>query len=89
MTLISPNESHLVYNDVGVYSKVDCENPDYDSHPMFADVTKIELILEPGEVLFLPVGWWHHVRSLVVSISLSLNNFLVPNDYEWSNPEIY
>lgn len=28
--------------------------------------------LTPGDVLFVPVGWWHEVQSLDVSISISL-----------------
>ncbi|KAF8456638.1 hypothetical protein BGX38DRAFT_1087227 [Terfezia claveryi] len=31
----------------------------------------VEGILEPGDGLFIPVGWWHYVRSLDVSFSVS------------------
>jgi ribosomal protein L16 Arg81 hydroxylase len=41
----------------------------------------MQVVLEPGQALFIPVGWWHHVRSLDVSISVSFTNFLAPNDY--------
>lgn len=88
ITLISPDQAPLVYNYVGVYSEVDCDNPDYDTYPSFREVKKIDVTLEPGEVLFLPVGWWHHVRSLDISISISFINFLFPNDYHWNYPEI-
>jgi hypothetical protein len=88
ITLLSPDQAPLVYNYVGVYSEVDCEKPDYDTYPLFREVKKIEVILEPGEVLFLPVGWWHHVRSLDISISVSFINFLFANDYHWNYPEI-
>ena len=33
--LISPNQTPLLYNYVGVISKVDCENPDYNRYPLF------------------------------------------------------
>ncbi len=32
------------------------------------------LELAPGDVLFVPVGWWHEVEALEVSISISLIN---------------
>ena len=86
--LIPSSQTHLVYNNVGVYSEVDCENPDYYNHSSFQDVTKIELVLEPGEVLFLPVGWWHYVKALDISITVTLTNFLFPNDYHWKHPYI-
>lgn len=30
-----------------------------------------ECVLQPGETLFIPIGWWHYVRSLSVSFSVS------------------
>jgi hypothetical protein len=83
VTLIPSFETPLVYNHVGVYSEVDYEAPDYDRYPLFRNVSSLEVVLQPGEALFIPVGWWHHVRSLDVSISVSFTNFLAPNDYAW------
>jgi len=88
-TLISSNQVHLLYNEKGVFSEVDVENPELDRYPMFKEVRSLQVVLEPGEVLFLPVGWWHHVRALDISISLSFTNFVFPNTYHWNNPEIY
>lgn len=31
----------------------------------------LECILEPGDVLFIPRGWWHEVESLTISASVS------------------
>ena len=30
-----------------------------------------ECILEPGDTLLIPIGWWHYVRSLSISFSVS------------------
>jgi len=81
ITLIPSFELPLIYNHVGVYSEVDLESPDYIRHPLFQQTSRIQVVLEPGQALFIPVGWWHHVRSLDVSISVSFTNFLAPNDY--------
>lgn len=37
----------------------------------FAEATYVETILNEGESLYIPVGWWHYVRSLTVSFSVS------------------
>jgi lysine-specific demethylase 8 len=42
-----------------------------DEFPRFRDARYVEGILAPGELLFLPVGWWHYVRSLTPSFSVS------------------
>lgn len=52
-------------------SQVDIEAPDETRHPLFKRARRQEVILRPGEMLFIPVGWWHHVRSLSPSISVS------------------
>lgn len=39
--------------------------------PNFKDAKYIEGVLGPGDCLYLPVGWWHYVRSLTPSFSVS------------------
>ncbi|MCJ1419522.1 hypothetical protein MMC32_005877 [Xylographa parallela] len=38
---------------------------------LFGDAPYVETILREGECLYIPVGWWHYVRSLTVSFSVS------------------
>lgn len=85
--LVPANDIELVYNDFAVYSQVDISKPDYGKFPKFRRANIIELELAPGEVLFLPVGWWHWVKALDTSITVSFNNFLFPNEFKWEHPE--
>ena len=39
--------------------------------PLFHEAKYVETILEEGQCLYIPVGWWHYVRSLTVSFSVS------------------
>jgi hypothetical protein len=39
--------------------------------PGFKDAGYVEGVLGPGECLYLPPGWWHYVRSLSPSFSVS------------------
>jgi hypothetical protein len=45
---------------------------DWDAvYPGISQVPYVECILEAGEALYIPVGWWHYVRSCSVGISVS------------------
>ena len=60
-----------VYNDYHVYSDVDAANPDFEKHPLFSNATVYDFVVHPGEVLFIPMGWWHHLVSLEPTVSLT------------------
>ena len=46
-------------------SLVDFDAPDFDRHPRFKDALEASVVadLQPGDALFIPSMWWHHVRS--------------------------
>jgi ribosomal protein L16 Arg81 hydroxylase len=56
------------------------EKPDIDKYPLFALAVPTRFILEPGELLFVPSHWWHTVKMLTASITLSVN---VLNQSNW------
>lgn len=51
--------------------KIDAECPDYDAYPLYRRAHPIEVIVEPGEPLYLPPGTLHYVRSLDCAPSFS------------------
>lgn len=81
LTLIPAFQVPHLYNDTHVYSATDFPAIDVKRFPKMKNVTSIELILHPGEAVFIPIGWWHCVESLDVSISVSFTDFNVKNDF--------
>jgi hypothetical protein len=46
-------------------SMASLENPDFDAHPRFREALANAMVaeLEPGDGLYVPYMWWHHVSS--------------------------
>ncbi|MEH2283667.1 MAG: cupin-like domain-containing protein [Nostoc sp.] len=56
---------------MGHNSKVNPDIFDLESFPKFPWQERIEVILQPGEILYIPPFWWHHVTAVDENISLS------------------
>lgn len=54
-------------------SPFDPEAPDFERFPLARQAALIECIVRPGDMLYVPAGWYHQVRSL--SFSLSANRW--------------
>lgn len=53
------------------YSPIDPLAPDLARFPRFDGVPVIDLVLQPGDLAYIPRGWWHDVRALEPSISVN------------------
>jgi hypothetical protein len=41
----------------------------------------LECEIGPGDAVFLPIGWWHHVDGLDQTIGMSFTRFAWNNDF--------
>lgn len=59
------------------FSQVYPDRPDFEAFPKLRDALqhRYEVILQSGEVLFIPVGWWHEVIALGDEMVCSVNQF--------------
>jgi hypothetical protein len=53
-------------------SAVDPLNPDSKDFPMFEYIDRYEVELEPGDILYNPPFYWHHVTNLTDTVSIGL-----------------
>jgi len=77
VTLYHPNQYGKLYpgrwyRPAPLFSRVDASSPDLERYPKFGQAEPIEFWLEPGEILYIPVGWWHFTKVEGQAISLSI-----------------
>jgi lysine-specific demethylase 8 len=54
-----------------VNSRIDLAEPDLDRFPRLREATLYSAVVKPGDVVFIPRGCWHDLRSRTPSISLN------------------
>ena len=80
VAMVSPAETPRMRNHRHCFSR-------FGADATFADAPAAErprvlsVDIGPGDILFIPVGWWHHVTGLSLTIGMSFTNFVWPNDF--------
>lgn len=71
--LAPPHHHEFLYpreaNAILFGSPFDPEAPDFERFPLARQACVTECIVEPGEMLYVPAGWYHQVRALTFSLS--------------------
>jgi hypothetical protein len=86
--LLPPSETGLLYNERHVFSEVHdvTDESRFHDYPLAAQAQKIEIDLEAGDILYVPVGWWHQVTATDFSITFTYTDFLWDNEAYRSFP---
>ena len=66
--ILPPDNGQYLYE-----GKADVLASNYEKYPLLAKANPIYYTQQPGEIVFVPSGWWHQVHNEDVSISLSGN----------------
>lgn len=71
--LVAPEETQYLYPLPQNFTKTQVNpcNPDFDKFPKFKNAVIWKGELCPGEALFIPKGWFHHIYAPKESISLN------------------
>ena len=71
--LAPPHHDEFLYpkqaNAILFGSPFDPESPDYEAFPLARQAALVECLVAPGDLLYVPAGWYHQVRALTFSLS--------------------
>jgi hypothetical protein len=71
--LAPPHHDQFLYvreaNPILFGSPFDPEAPDFERFPLARQAALVDVIVEPGDMLYVPAGWYHQVRALTFSLS--------------------
>jgi hypothetical protein len=71
--LAPPHHDEFLYvreaNPLLYGSPFDPEAPDYERYPLARQAALVEITVQPGDMLYVPAGWYHQVRALTFSLS--------------------
>jgi len=70
VSLFSPSDGECLYEGA-----INPDRPDLTAFPRLAEATCHQGIIGPGDLLFTPPNWWHEVRAVEPSITVSHNFF--------------
>jgi hypothetical protein len=78
LVLLPPSETQRLGAAAGIFSDIpDIENlAQGDPHQArAASARRYEMVLAPGDMLFIPIGWWLQARALEPGISAAYSQF--------------
>ncbi|AVD95481.1 hypothetical protein C4Q27_25275 [Pseudomonas sp. SWI36] len=79
--LVPPLAIARMHNHEGHHSSINFDAIDFDKFNNAQRLRVLEVVISPGDLLFIPVAWWHHVTSLDLTLSISGTNFRYENSF--------
>ena len=76
--LVSPKYNEFMYPSkkferATILSNVNLKDVDENKFPLFKKAKITKVILEEGDALYIPRGWWHYAESLTPTINVSFH----------------
>lgn len=75
IVLFGPEYSTQLYrHPLTVSCNVDIGNPDFNRYPKLAEAKGYECVIDNGDTLFMPSGYWHYIYYMEGGFALSLRS---------------
>ena len=86
--LFPPEQTKYLYKyPFSVHSPIDFKNPDHEKYPLFKKSIPQKFVIEKGDTLFIPPGWWHYIEYTSSGYGISIKTF--PNNIKYLLKGIY
>ncbi|UXI18491.1 Cdc20 [Sarcoptes scabiei] len=73
--------TRIPFEESSVFSKIDFRSIDMNRYPNISNAKPYIIILNPGDLLYVPHHWWHYVENIPDDqemISISMNTWIDP-----------
>jgi len=82
--LVNPKYNKYMYisdrfERISWTSSIELKNLDHNKFPLFKNVKLIKVVLDEGDAIYIPRGWWHYVESIEPSINVSIHYWRTVN----------
>lgn len=75
IVLFDPKYSKLLYQyPFSTHTSIDINNPDFEEYPGLKYIKGFDIILEPGDTIFMPAGWWHHIEYNTAGLGFAMRS---------------
>ncbi|MBN3307270.1 TYW5 protein, partial [Amia calva] len=87
VVLFSPQDAQHLYLTGDKSEVLDIDSPDLQRFPEFARARRLECVLEPGDLLFIPALWFHNTLALEFGVGVNVFWRHLPHGcYDKSDP---
>ncbi len=89
VVLVPPSETGRLYHRRGLVSDVVdiADEARLDAFPLAREAIAFEVDLQAGDLLFVPLGWWHQSTALDTGAAASFTDFRWPNEGQGAFPQ--
>lgn len=75
VVLFDPKYSQKLYQyPFSTHTSIDVNNPDFVKYPALKDVKGIDYTIGPGDTVFMPAGWWHHIEYNTAGLGFAIRS---------------
>jgi hypothetical protein len=75
VVLFDPKYSQKLYQyPFSTHTSIDVNQPDFVKYPALQDIKGIDCTIGPGDTIFMPAGWWHHIEYNTAGLGFAIRS---------------